>query len=190
MELREKVIEKLEEAMMLSEAANECKVTLGYGVVEDILALLKAQETNLEKVADDYGLTIDGVAFALEQYQTIICEITHGMMSKLTYRAHDVLQTAQERWCDICELKEAQEPHIMTLEELVAWQKQPIMARDPIYVEYREGKGFGAPHWAMDNFGFNVASCRDNYRAGVYGILLRCWTSRPDEKRRAETPWN
>lgn len=44
MELRERAIEKLEEAMMLSEAFNECKVTLGYGVVEDILALLKAQE--------------------------------------------------------------------------------------------------------------------------------------------------
>lgn len=44
MELREIVIEKLEKAMVLSEAANECKVTLGYGVVEDILALLKAQE--------------------------------------------------------------------------------------------------------------------------------------------------
>ena len=45
MELRERVIKKLEEAMMLSEASNECKVTLGYGVVEDILALLKAQQS-------------------------------------------------------------------------------------------------------------------------------------------------
>lgn len=86
-------------------------------------------------------------------------------------------------------LLKAQEQRVMTLEELVAWQKQPIMARDPIYVEYREGKGFGAPHWAMDNFGFNVASCRDNYRAGVYGILLRCWTSRPTDEQREATPW-
>lgn len=50
MELRERVIEKLEEAMMLSEAANECKVTLGYGVVEDILALLKEQGSKKEYV--------------------------------------------------------------------------------------------------------------------------------------------
>lgn len=41
---REKVIARLEEAMLLSETANECKVTLGYGIVEDALALLKAQE--------------------------------------------------------------------------------------------------------------------------------------------------
>ena len=50
MELRERVIEKLEEAMMLSEASNECKVTLGYGVVEDILALLKEQGSKKEYV--------------------------------------------------------------------------------------------------------------------------------------------
>ena len=41
---REKVIARLEEAMLLSETANECKVTLGYGTVEDALALLKVQE--------------------------------------------------------------------------------------------------------------------------------------------------
>ena len=41
---RAKVIARLEEAMLLSETANECKVTLGYGIVEDALTLLKAQE--------------------------------------------------------------------------------------------------------------------------------------------------
>lgn len=44
---REKVIARLEEAMLLSETANECKVTLGYGIVEDALTLLKAQEPRL-----------------------------------------------------------------------------------------------------------------------------------------------
>lgn len=87
------------------------------------------------------------------------------------------------------ELLKAQEPRVMTLDELVMWQKQPVIERYPIYVEYRKGKGFGAPHWAMDNFGFNVATCQDNYKSSVYGMLVRCWTSRPDEKRMAETPW-
>lgn len=60
MELRERVIEKLEEAMMLSEASNECKVTLGYGVVEDILALLKAQEPGVDGKSQEVisGFTI------------------------------------------------------------------------------------------------------------------------------------
>ena len=85
---------------------NGCKYVLNC----DALELLKAQETSLERIAEDYGLTVDGVSFALDQYQTIINEITHGMMSKLSYRASDVLQVAQERWCNTCELKEAQEP--------------------------------------------------------------------------------
>lgn len=52
MGMREDAIEKLEKAMMLSEAANECGVVLGYGTVEDALALLKAQEPRVIKVGD------------------------------------------------------------------------------------------------------------------------------------------
>ena len=59
----------------------------------------------LEEVAERWGLTPEGVDFALEQYQKIICEITHGMLSKLTYDAKYVLQVAQERWCETCDLK-------------------------------------------------------------------------------------
>ena len=64
----------------------------------------------LEEVAERWGLTPSGVDFALEQYQKVICEITHGMMSKLNYYAKDILQMAQERWCNTCELKKVQEP--------------------------------------------------------------------------------
>ncbi len=39
--MREKTIEKLEKAMIISEAANECRVVIGYGLVEDIVQLLK-----------------------------------------------------------------------------------------------------------------------------------------------------
>lgn len=64
----------------------------------------------LSKICADHGLTPEGVEFALSQYQKVICEITHGMLSKLTYEADHVLEVAQERWCNTCELKEAQEP--------------------------------------------------------------------------------
>lgn len=59
----------------------------------------------LRQIAERYGLTPDGVDFALSQYQIVISEITHGMMSKLSYYAKDIIQVAQERWCDTCDLK-------------------------------------------------------------------------------------
>lgn len=71
---------------------------------------LKARETSLEKVASDYGLTVGGVEFALQEYQTVICEITHSRMSKLTYYARDILSLANDLQCDGCELKDPQEP--------------------------------------------------------------------------------
>ena len=59
----------------------------------------------LKQLCDDFGLTPEGIEHALKAYQTIICEITHGMLSKLTYDARLVLDIAQERWCESCELK-------------------------------------------------------------------------------------
>lgn len=41
MELIEKVINKLEKAVKLSEAANGCRVVIGYGLADDIIWLLK-----------------------------------------------------------------------------------------------------------------------------------------------------
>lgn len=63
----------------------------------------------LKKVAANHGLTPEGVDYALRQYQIVINEITHGMLSKLSYDAKDVLQVAQERWCDTCDLKQREE---------------------------------------------------------------------------------
>jgi len=60
----------------------------------------------LKKIAENHGLTPEGVDYALTQYQIVICEITHGMMSKLSYDAKDIIRMAQERWCDTCDLKE------------------------------------------------------------------------------------
>lgn len=55
----------------------------------------------LSQIAEKYGLISDGVDFALAQYQIVISEITHGIMSKLNYYAKDIIQVAQERWCDL-----------------------------------------------------------------------------------------
>lgn len=63
----------------------------------------------LKEVAENHGLTPEGVDYALRQYQIVICEITREMMSKLSYDAKDIIRMARERWCDTCDLKE-QEP--------------------------------------------------------------------------------
>lgn len=63
------------------------------------------RQNRLDEICENYSLTPYGVEFALEQYQTVICEITHGMMSKFSYYAKDILQVAQERWCETCDLK-------------------------------------------------------------------------------------
>lgn len=60
----------------------------------------------LESICEKYGLTEEGVDYALSQYGTVICEITKGLLSKLTYSAEYIIQTAQERWCDTCDLKD------------------------------------------------------------------------------------
>ena len=51
---------------------------------------------SLKKLGDDYGLTPEGVRHAIEAYQDIICEITGGRLSKLTYDADYVLEEAEE----------------------------------------------------------------------------------------------
>lgn len=51
---------------------------------------------NLKKLGDDYGLTPEGVRHAIEAYQDIICEITGGRLSKLTYDADYVLEETEK----------------------------------------------------------------------------------------------
>lgn len=59
----------------------------------------------LKEITEKYGLTPEGIDYALTQYQIVICEITRGMLSKLSYDAKDIIRIAQERWCDTCDLK-------------------------------------------------------------------------------------
>ena len=118
-------------------------------------------------------------------------KVIKGLEEAVDWLSTETSMTVVDQWVvrDALALLKAQEPRVMTLEELVAWQKLPIVERDPIYVEYRKCKGFGAPHWAQDNFGYNVATCQDNYKSGVYGLLIRCWTSRPTKEQMEATPW-
>lgn len=86
------------------------------------------------------------------------------------------------------EALKAQEPRVMTLEELADWHKKPESERDPIYVEYLPNSGLGTSKWTIEYFGFNP-NLYPNKNSGYYGKWLRCWTSRPTLEQRETTPW-
>lgn len=62
----------------------------------------------LAKLYSDFELTPYGVRYALEQYQKVIDELTHGKLSKLTYPAEVILAEAQA--CFEQDYKEWNEP--------------------------------------------------------------------------------
>lgn len=76
---------------------------------------------SLRKIAREYGLTPDGVEFALKQYQRVICEITGSRMSKLSYYANDIISVANDYLCEGCDrdaLSEAWEEMRETIAEM------------------------------------------------------------------------
>ena len=92
--------------------------------------------------------------------------------------------------CDVYALLKAQQPRVMTLEEVKASKG------DDMYLEISaltdeipyitaatlDGVGTKGVVFYCSHFDF-VA-----YNRRLYG--WRCWTSRPDEKTRSETPWD
>lgn len=93
---------------------------------------------------------------------------------------------------DALALLKAQEPRVMTLEE--------IQHTDAVWLETHGWKIQGGDiHETvlrrMSDFEDYVTEFADNDDSDItcdnskLGIDWRCWTSRPDEKRRAETPW-
>jgi len=55
-------------------------------------------EDSLQKIADDFGLTLEGVRYALEQYQILMPQVTCGEWSKITYPAQAVIDKLFERY--------------------------------------------------------------------------------------------
>ena len=71
----------------------------------------------------------------------------------------------------------AQEPRVMTLEE---WKNLPE-PKDGECLCYEINDGSRLQAMLIKAFAGSEH---------LYGKAFRCWTSRPDEKRRAETPWD
>lgn len=79
----------------------------------------------------------------------------------------------------------AQQPRIMTLEEVESWLNTPQLEKEPIFVEFASERNFAPSGWRIDFFGFNTKfGNRD-----IYGRFFRCWNSRPSEEQRKAVKW-
>lgn len=80
---------------------------------------------------------------------------------------------------DALALLKAQEPRVMTLEELRKYS-------GPVWVEWRDKR------YEYDN-GWEVATFTENYAAEgetYNGKEYRYWTAKPTDEQREATPWN
>lgn len=78
----------------------------------------------------------------------------------------------------------AQQPRVMTLEE--------ALGEDECWIEGRSGAcGYGDALISDDGerVDFYRPHCIDTLDYYAYGIVWRCWTSRPTDEQREATPW-
>ena len=91
-----------------------------------------------------------------------------------------------------------QEPRVMAWHDVIG----AAIECKPLYIEVKdsEDKEPGDDRWAMvtqykDSITNGMIRAMSSYVTSEilfkewYGKTWRCWTSRPDEKRRDETPW-
>lgn len=115
-----------------------------------------------------------------------ICPYAHG-----SYATQTCGKKLRE---DALALLQAQEPRVMTLEEV-----QALHANDVVWLEDK-GKPNIIPGivrnrclWPHSATMVTNFMCGDGCKVTAddddYGKRWRCWTSRPDEQRMAETPW-
>lgn len=102
---------------------------------------------------------------------------------------------------DALALLKAQEPHVMTLEEVkqkhICWIED---ADDGMEVRLFPGTMFGIGEYANGSksymflaqkpWAIDANDCEWWYLIEDYGETWRCWTSRPDKATREATPWD
>lgn len=181
---REEAMEILEEVSDLDDSIYAYNQEYGIALRMAINAL-QGHETTLEKVANDYGLTVDGVSFALDQYQTVLCNITHNRMSKLGYYADDILRLVDNVQCEGCELMEEQKPRVMSVED-IKWLENGHV----VWIEFSDGRllPFIVEDGCLMRWRSLWRICEEAFHDEDYEA--RAWSSRPSDKLRGETPWN
>lgn len=85
---------------------------------------------------------------------------------------------------DALKLLKAQEPRVMTLEEI------PERQETTCWLEWRDGDFYAAILYANDlkvDYMKFCTSCA--FMKREYGVTVRCWTSRPTEAERRAEEW-
>ena len=85
---------------------------------------------------------------------------------------------------DAIALLKAQEPQVMTLEEVGKWVLIKRVDREPIFIEVKDSISAWIVSDGYWDIQLNVNLCSE-----FYGIIWRCWTSRPSDEQREATPW-
>lgn len=107
------------------------------------------------------------------------------MSDEMTYSAYSILHDEISMLDD---LLKAQEPHVMTPEEVekvgqgdIIWEE--LRCNNECIPLMRERNDFYFPHKAYLHLG-EIIDCDD------YGRNYRCWTSRPTDAQREAVKWN
>jgi len=97
----------------------------------------------------------------------------------------------KQLYADALALLKAQEPRVVKISELTSGEPMLVWLEDIDKEETVAGMIFD---YVPGRFGFKLTDIgsmdRIYPRIDDYLTRWRCWTSRHDEKRRAETPWN
>ena len=126
-------------------------------------------------------------------------KVIKGLEEAVDWLSTETSMTVIDQWVvrDALVLLKAQEPRVMTLDELETLQED-----DVIWVEIKPVGDLTCISIEMIRFVEKVQDPSTWFElhttdsAGFYMTRKttepnwRCWTSRPDEQRRAETPWN
>lgn len=105
--------------------------------------------------------------------------ILEGNYKSFVLRHNGELLTVNE----LIALLKAKQPRVMTDADFIDNPNMDSQGFLPAWLEYRRD-GEWAEYWDdTEDEWANVTA--DNFRGEGY----RCWTARPDEKVRAETPW-
>lgn len=130
--------------------------------------------------------------FADSEVHPILSPDNWGIYSEL----RDLIDEAEK---DALAILKAQEPRLLTLDEVIAhYSLPPVFVDDlgmqedyyediqPLYFEFpHDSEDSWIVHWRGHS---QVARYLDEWKDS-YNKKWRCWTSRPDEKVRAETLW-
>lgn len=107
-------------------------------------------------------------------------EVINALEEAVDWISPEKSMTVVDQWVvrDALALLKAHEPRVMTLEEYEAWIDTPFTERNPVFHEERTKRGT-VTCWV------NTVVCT----LREYGKNDRCWTSRPTDVQRKETPW-